>query len=1060
MNKADRAAVLHQVTQFGALSETEFEALNAHSTLIELTGGTTLLQEGAEGNDAYVLVTGALEVTQQSPTGNHVVLARLEPVRLFGEQSTLARNQNRRTASVTTLEPSTLLRLPGEIFASVMHKNLELHSEIDRIGNFQAEANRFLASPIVAAISHQDIFAQCERLELTANTSIFKQGDEGNDVFLVISGQVNIIRQVGQTHKKIGHIQSGYSFGEIAGDGDGMRSATAETETDCTLLRIPRALFTTLLKADPALAEFIGVLSSIYALAGGVMSTQNVTQVDGRSIFNSTFHLPTGQLAIGSLDPEHQSYLVQFADEQQTLETLTYGNGPLSIQLGLNEANMIRSIDVQGAWNDLPKAQQFLIDQSSLSPWRQELFLGRGQLYLDVNERACAMGDIVCNCLQLSLQDIIDAPPPDQGLPAGAGGVCGGCAGKVNALMGEDIWSLAEVRVEDDSHPMYRTIHLKPVFKKTASHLPGQHISVQCLIGNAFVERSYTLTSPSGSEAYEIIVKKEAMGQMSQRFFASNLHEQVIRVSEPQGQFFWDQQTQLKVLNIVAGIGVTPALGMAQAIANSSPLTQKVSIHLSISRDEQLTFVERLKALSAAHETLSFDTRITGQAGHLDQTSLSTLLAGDNWDAIFLCGPTPFLDATKAHLLSLGVSESLINIEIFHQAGGEPRTSASTAEASCQKPSASDFKILSAESNATLIEEAESFLKQVYTELDMAKLFDARWLEVRSSIAEKGYYDHTQEELAYGAQLCWRNSARCVGRQFWRGLDVRDYRHLTQPQAMADTLVEHIKIATNGGNLRPTMTVFAPDRPEARGPRIWNNQLIRYAGYDVDGQILGDSANSELTRIALEHGWQRPCDASAFDILPLVIDAPGHPLYLHAIPESVCLEVPITHPEYLWFETLSLKWYALPAVSDVEMRLGGVLYGALPFNGWYMETEIGARNFTDSDRYDLTHAIAVKMGLDTSRERTLWKDRAQLELNRAVLYSFDINNVTIMDHHEASDSFMRFVTEETHAERDVWAKWSWVVPPTGGSLTKVFHHEWEDKTLLPNFFYREKPWLS
>jgi nitric-oxide synthase len=111
-----------------------------------------------------------------------------------------------------------------------------------------------------------------------------------------------------------------------------------------------------------------------------------------------------------------------------------------------------------------------------------------------------------------------------------------------------------------------------------------------------------------------------------------------------------------------------------------------------------------------------------------------------------------------------------------------------------------------------------------------------------------------------------------------------------------------------------------------------------------------------------------------------------------------------------------LKWYALPAVSDVEMRLGGVLYGALPFNGWYMETEIGARNFTDRDRYDLTHAIAVKMGLDTSRERTLWKDRAQLELNRAVLYSFDINNVTIMDHHEASDSFMRFVTEETHAE--------------------------------------------
>ena len=84
-----------------------------------------------------------------------------------------------------------------------------------------------------------------------------------------------------------------------------------------------------------------------------------------------------------------------------------------------------------------------------------------------------------------------------------------------------------------------------------------------------------------------------------------------------------------------------------------------------------------------------------------------------------------------------------------------------------------------------------------------------------------------------------------------------------------------------------------------------------------------------------------------------------------------------------------------------------------------METEIGARNFTDRDRYDVTRSIATKMGLDTLTERSLWRDRAQLELNRAVLYSFDLKNVTIMDHHEASDYFMRFVSEETNDDRDV-----------------------------------------
>ena len=65
-----------------------------------------------------------------------------------------------------------------------------------------------------------------------------------------------------------------------------------------------------------------------------------------------------------------------------------------------------------------------------------------------------------------------------------------------------------------------------------------------------------------------------------------------------------------------------------------------------------------------------------------------------------------------------------------------------------------------------------------------------------------------------------------------------------------------------------------------------------------------------------------------------------------------------------------------------------------------------------------------------------------------------------MDHHEASDSFIQFTNIEKQCARDVWAEWSWVVPPTGGSLTDVFHVEWKDKQLLPNFFYRDKPWAE
>ena len=41
-----------------------------------------------------------------------------------------------------------------------------------------------------------------------------------------------------------------------------------------------------------------------------------------------------------------------------------------------------------------------------------------------------------------------------------------------------------------------------------------------------------------------------------------------------------------------------------------------------------------------------------------------------------------------------------------------------------------------------------------------------------------------------------------------------------------------------------------------------------------------------------------------------------------------------------------------------------------------METEIGARNFADENRYNLLPKVASIMELDTETHTSLWKDRA------------------------------------------------------------------------------------
>jgi nitric-oxide synthase len=351
------------------------------------------------------------------------------------------------------------------------------------------------------------------------------------------------------------------------------------------------------------------------------------------------------------------------------------------------------------------------------------------------------------------------------------------------------------------------------------------------------------------------------------------------------------------------------------------------------------------------------------------------------------------------------------------------------------------------------IAEAEDFVRQHHAEHPDLGPVEARLAEVHAEIAATGTYRHTAEELTFGARIAWRNSVRCIGRLYWRSLKVRDLRDLTDPKQIADECVEHLRLATNGGKIRPVITVFAPDEPSRPGPHIRNEQLIRYAAYrGSDGGVLGDRRNLELTDLACSRGWRPPSSRGPFDLLPLIVEAEDHDPCMIELPDDAVLEVPLTHPELPWIGALGLRWHAVPAISNMRMRIGGIDYSAAPFNGWYMGTEIGARNLADTDRYDLLPYIGARMGLDTSSERTLWRDRALVELNRAVLHSFEQAGVTITDHHTESERFLTHLAREEAAGRSCPADWSWIVPPMSGSLTPVFHRYYDTDELVPNFF--------
>jgi nitric-oxide synthase len=309
------------------------------------------------------------------------------------------------------------------------------------------------------------------------------------------------------------------------------------------------------------------------------------------------------------------------------------------------------------------------------------------------------------------------------------------------------------------------------------------------------------------------------------------------------------------------------------------------------------------------------------------------------------------------------------------------------------------------------------------------------------------------------ARLAWRNNARCIARLFWETLHLFDARTASNPDEVFEACVRHLEYSSNDGRIRPAITVFAAAGPREKGIRIWNTQLIRYAGYQgADGTVLGDPDQREFTKRVMEMGWQPPRDRSAFDVLPLVVDFPGQPVRWYKLPQHAVLEVPISHPEFDWFAGLGLKWHAVPAVSDRALTGGGYRFTAAPFSGYYMGTEIASRNFGDEGRYNVLPIIAERMGIDRSRRSMLWKDRALVEINTAVLHSFREAGVAIVDHHTAAAQFMQHVEKEERCGRHVPGDWSWLVPPMSGSSCPVFHRYYHDALPTPAYVEQIRPW--
>jgi CRP/FNR family transcriptional regulator, cyclic AMP receptor protein len=101
----------------------------------------------------------------------------------------------------------------------------------------------------------EKVFDICKPFELKENEKLFSEGDAGDELFIIVSGEIRISKLIGGLGEEaLAVLKDGNFFGEMSLVDDVPRSADAISNKASSLLRISREDFLQLLMSDKDLA--------------------------------------------------------------------------------------------------------------------------------------------------------------------------------------------------------------------------------------------------------------------------------------------------------------------------------------------------------------------------------------------------------------------------------------------------------------------------------------------------------------------------------------------------------------------------------------------------------------------------------------------------------------------------------------------------------------------------------------------------------------------------------------------------------------------------------------
>lgn len=222
-------------------------------------------------------------------------------------------------------------------------------------------------------------------------------------------------------------------------------------------------------------------------------------------------------------------------------------------------------------------------------------------------------------------------------------------------------WTDAVIASFEDLTPTVREFRIRPADAAGVQrHEPGSHLQLQLLVDGRPQLRSYSLVGEPDGQTWRIAVKRLDDGRGGSRGMWQLAAGDRLQVSGPHNHFPLDFNAPAYLL-VAGGIGITPLVGMAQALAGRCAQSNTPLRMLYGARG-----AAELAYLGALRECLG-ERLCTAAAARIDfAAEIAALPVGAQ---MYVCGPVPMLDAARHAWEAAGRPATDLRYETFGNSG-------------------------------------------------------------------------------------------------------------------------------------------------------------------------------------------------------------------------------------------------------------------------------------------------------------------------------------------------------------------------------------------------------